>query len=179
VVGARQVGLLQGVRHQRTKGQEAFHPHDPRHAHIDEDEQAHLLQQQLRRTLPPRAFSAAQLGRSMGSNPYGRSLQLASPTGSHFGRTGVPGGDESTLGMRLRDGTDALGTTRGALVVSVARDSPAERAGVRMHDLLAYANNKPTRSVVELRDILTNSFGPVVLQARRRGGNKLTLNVQR
>lgn len=168
VVGARDIGLINGVHHSRRLGSEAFHPDDPRHAQIAEDHAPHSDG-----FAAGSAASSQQLSRSM--LPYGRSLLSTSQT---FGRTGVPGGDERTLGLRLRDGCDANGVL-GALVVSVARDSPAERAGIRKHDVLSAANNKPTRGAADLRAILTSSYGPVLIQARRRGNQKLQVNVQR
>ena len=73
----------------------------------------------------------------------------------------------------------ALASTEGALVVKVQPGSPAEKAGLRPHDVVLALNGKPVRSSADLR----NRMGliPVGDEAElgvRRGGKPIDIRVR-
>jgi len=66
----------------------------------------------------------------------------------------------------------------GVLIGKVDSGSAAERAGVRVGDLLAYVNNRPTRNVDEFYAIVAHTHGSLYLTVRRRGFPKLVLCIK-
>eukprot|EP00823_Brevimastigomonas_motovehiculus_P002779 TRINITY_DN1659_c0_g1_i1.p1 TRINITY_DN1659_c0_g1~~TRINITY_DN1659_c0_g1_i1.p1 ORF type:complete len:299 (-),score=71.52 TRINITY_DN1659_c0_g1_i1:142-1038(-) len=76
------------------------------------------------------------------------------------------------LGFRVRDCDQ-----NGVLVSKVNLESFAEAAGLKVGDLVAYVNNKPTRNMDEFKTVLSTVVGPIYLTIRRRGVPKLILTL--
>ena len=76
--------------------------------------------------------------------------------------------------------TVGLGTARGASVVRVEKDSPAEKAGIEAGDILLKVDGKAVESTGDLRRFIGNikPGSKAVLQVFRRGATKdITLSV--
>lgn len=168
ILSAREVGPITGFHHSRRIGTEVYHPLDARHAGIEED------------TAP---FSGS-LGRPLSSNgsrnngtfrKSGQQAMLgAGNTAPARNPLGLSTDLDKSIGFKVRDG-DA----NGVVVYRVTPGEAAERAGVRNGDVIIYVNNRPSRNLAEFRSVLNGSGGPVLLQVRRRGVQKLSLTVHR
>jgi len=199
VLAVREIGPVHGFHHSRRLGTEVFHPADRRIAHVEEDSapfSGTLRPASSAGFRPaPAAASASPLrasgqrisgnGHTSGyahgtSSGYGGPSRVAQPLSQSLSGTAPlssstgPGGDEVSLGFKVRDG-DA----QGVVVVRVAGGSAAERAGLRTADVVVYANNRPTRNLPEFRAVIAASVGPLLLHVRRRGMQKLMLTVHR
>jgi hypothetical protein len=152
VISTRDIGPINGFHHSRRFGTEVFHPQDQRHAGIEEDSQ-------------PFSGSMSARPRSAAFRQVGQQAMTA---------RGAPPANSDTIGFKVRDG-DA----NGVVVYRVAPGEAAERAGVRQGDVVVYVNNRPSRNLNEFRQVINGSVGPVLLQVRRRGVQKLMLTVHR
>lgn len=74
------------------------------------------------------------------------------------------------LAVRLK--TSGAGHS-GLLVQKVGHAGAAERAGLTKGDIVQYINNRPTRTMEEFRDVLTQSSGPLHLTVARGGPTAL------
>lgn len=172
VLSARDVGPVNGFHHSRRIGTEVFHPQDPRHQGVDEDQYQFSGSSTARGNGKPQPqqqpnTSRSNTFRSTGQQAVGGSSTARSSLGS---TTDV----DRSIGFKVRDG-DA----NGVVVYRVAPGEAAERAGLRTGDVIIYVNNRPSRNLAEFRSVLSASSGPVQLQVRRRGAQKLMLSLYR
>ena len=72
-----------------------------------------------------------------------------------------------------------LGKNAGLTVISVQPNSPAAAAGVKVHDIILTANDKPVKNVIDLRTAVTAAAkdGSAVSLNLMRGGKKQKLEV--
>lgn len=83
--------------------------------------------------------------------------------------------ERGMLGVMVQDLSpllaDALNTsgTRGALVADIAPDSPAEKAGLKISDIIVGINGKPVQSAVQVR----------MMVGLMRVGSKVTMRIKR
>ena len=77
-----------------------------------------------------------------------------------------------------KDFGEGLGVNQGAMVGSVVKDSPAEKAGVKPLDVIVAVDGQPIRTSNELvEDIASRREGDVVKLEIVRGGKRQTLSV--
>jgi len=167
--------------------QKCFHPLDQRHAHLEEDSLpfsgtasfsgngSQLQRPQSSGGLRPSNFrgtgQALINGSGSATTREKNQFQQAAAASASFGQTNEV---DRSIGFKVRDG-DA----NGVVVYRVSPGEAAERAGVRTGDVIIYVNNRPSRSIAEFRQVINNSTGPISLQVRRRGVQKLLLTVHR
>jgi serine protease Do len=76
-----------------------------------------------------------------------------------------------------KDFGEGLGISQGAMVGSVTKDSPAEKAGVKPLDVIVAVNGQPIRTSNELvEDIASRREGDAVKLEVARGGKRQTLS---
>ena len=71
--------------------------------------------------------------------------------------------------VEIGPGHPLYGEINGLEVKKVRRNSPAEKAGLRRHDIIVSVNRKPLKSIKQLRKAL-NSKHSVLLNIRRGDG---------
>lgn len=170
VVGTREIGPVRGMHHSRRIGNQVFHVQDERVRAIDEDSAPDDTARQSGFGMrnPPEQQAPQQPPISGRRAPRQAFQQQAPP------QLGAPQPNQGRVGLKVRD-TNA----NGVVVFLVAPGEPAERAGVKVNDVITYVNNQPTRNLQEFGKVLANSPGRLYMQVRRRGVRKLTLTVQR
>ena len=110
------------------------------------------------------AIGAPKLGRNLTIRVVRKSRRIT--------LTEVPS-PTAYLGANVRDST---GKDHGAVVVSVAKDSPAATSGIRRGDLITALDKKPVKTVDDLlQAIATHSPGDAVTITMSRGSRKLDL----
>jgi S1-C subfamily serine protease len=83
------------------------------------------------------------------------------------GRNAVAGAELSDVSPGL---SSYFGTDRGALVLRVAPETPADRAGLQDGDVIVRAGGEPIADVSQLRRVLSASRGgEMELEVVRRG----------
>lgn len=169
LIAARDVGPINGFHHSRRIGSEVFHAHDERHALIEEDHQP--MSGTLGRPLASTTGTKRSLNHSGVFNRTGPSASMRSASQSFSSTTTEP---DRAIGFKVRDTPE-----NGVQVYRVVPSEAAERAGLRRNDIILYVNNRPTRNLTEFRQVLNASGGPVLMQVRRRGVQKLSLIVHR
>jgi putative serine protease PepD len=112
-----------------------------------------------------------ELAAAIGTPRLGRDLTLRVVRGSRrITLTEVPS-PTAYLGANVRD---SGGADHGAVVVSVAKDSPAAASDIRRGDLITAVGNTPVDSVDELlHAIATHAPGDTVTITVSRGSRKL------
>lgn len=115
--------------------------------------------------------SPDELVAAIGTPRLGRNLTLRVVRGSRrITLTEVPS-PTAYLGANVRD---SRGADHGAVVVSVAKDSPATASGIRRGDLITAVGNAPVGGVDDLlHAIATQSPGDTVTITVSRGSRKL------
>lgn len=169
VLSYRDIGPVNGFHHSRRLGTEVFHPQDPRHAMVEEDQQPFSGTNR-----GPASAKQQQQPHTGRSNTFRSSGQAISGSNTARSELGTTSDLDRSIGFKVRDG-DA----NGVVVYRVSPGEAAERAGVRTGDVVIYCNNRPSRNLAEFRQVLNASSGPVLLQVRRRGAQKLMLTLHR
>jgi len=96
-----------------------------------------------------------------------------------IGAQAVPVGDAAAGGDGAGTATPAAGAEAvGLLVTSLAKGGPAERAGLRIGDIIVRAAGNAAASLGELRQALAAHIGQAVTLAVLRGGAPLDLQAQ-
>jgi len=183
VLGTREIGPVRGAgHHSRRIGNEVYHPLDERTRDIEQDEAPDDIYKTRgnsipNRSLPPRgsqsarhAPRAAQVQPQNYTQASDTNSLLDAPTSQDDANSAFT----SKIGFRVKNTNQ-----NGVVVYRVAAGEAAERAGLHVSDVIIYANNKPTRNLTEFRSVVNNSTGPIYVQVRRRGGQKLLLTVHR
>ncbi len=68
--------------------------------------------------------------------------------------------------------------TNGVIVIEVnSKDSPAQKAGIKINDLITKANNKTITSNEELKSIIENSNGESITLTINRNSNEIVKNI--
>ncbi len=102
---------------------------------------------------------------------------VAVALGLQPGPAGVDANDlRAVLGRQTWLGIEARNTEQGLLVTRVIEGSPAEKAGIKLNDIVVRADDKPIQRLVELRDFVrgrkpADIFALVV----RRNGNEIAV----
>jgi len=184
VLQTREIGPVKGIPHHSRKiGNEVYHPLDERTRDIDQDEH------------PDDIYKVR------GGNNNRNGLNVSGPRGSQTARLAanrsaqvqpVSTQDDQHMNLSASNSDDANSSftskigfrvkntnQNGVVVYQVAPGEAAERAGLHVSDVVIYANNKPTRNLTEFRSVVNNSTGPIYVQVKRRGGQKLLLTVHR
>lgn len=111
---------------------------------------------------------AAGIGFAIPSNTIKRIADQLIATG-HVTRSG-----RAFLGVAINSPLQG----GGVIVVTVTKGGPADRAGIRPHDLITKVNGKPTPSADELATVLaTLTPGQKVPVEIKRGGKTMTVDV--
>lgn len=98
--------------------------------------------------------------------------------GSGRGRTLILNASRGRLGVRIETVTEDLASalgesgTKGALVLEVIKDTPAEKAGLKAGDVLTAVEGKPIDDSDDLRAALRDEKGKVSLTVVRRGSKR-------
>ncbi|MEV5754629.1 trypsin-like peptidase domain-containing protein [Actinoallomurus sp. NPDC052308] len=91
----------------------------------------------------------------------------------------VTNSGRAALGITVRDVADLSGNVVGVGVVSVTRDGPADRAGIRPNDIIVSVNRTKTPSTSDLSDVLAGlkpgQTVPIVVQ--HPDGSKTIVNI--
>lgn len=82
---------------------------------------------------------------------------------------GTPG--RAKLGVRAEDAGDN-GSGQGAQVVEVMENTPAERAGIRVGDVITRVEGQSINDVTDLIQTLRGKSGRVEIELRRRGSRR-------
>lgn len=178
VLGTRDIGPVRGAgHHSRRIGNEVYHPMDERTRDIEHDEAPDDVYR-TRGGYSNRNVPALRGAGSQSARPSVRSAQIQ-PNYNDDMQGGSSADDAnsaftSKIGFRVRNTNQ-----NGVVVYRVAPGEAAERAGLHVSDVVIYANNKPTRNLTEFRSVVNNSTGPIYVQVKRRGGQKLLLTVHR
>ncbi|MCO5996411.1 S1C family serine protease [Actinoallomurus rhizosphaericola] len=91
----------------------------------------------------------------------------------------VTNSGRAALGVTVRDVADLSGNVVGVGVVSVTRDGPADKAGIRTNDIIVSLNGTKTPSTSDLSDVLAvlkpGQVVPIVVQ--HPDGTKTTARI--
>jgi predicted metalloprotease with PDZ domain len=125
----------------------------------------------VRRVATQRAFQMAESARADGSFDPPLALLLAG------GRSGVAGAELADLGAGL---SSYFGVGQGALVLKVAPETPAARAGLQEGDVIVAADGRSVARVADLRQVLaqTGRERSISLEVVRHGARQ-TITIPR
>jgi len=96
--------------------------------------------------------------------------------------------DRESLGLTIGDLTPGLarqmgldGGARGVVIIEVAPESPADRAGFRERDLILEVNRKPVNGTVEFKEEMSRSGKgePVQVLVKRAGAGLVVISFER